>query len=257
MLSRGAALLRRQRRQLSTLTWPVVGKTSPELIAGETAHVAHNYHPLPVVFSKARGARVWDPEGREYLDFLSAYSAVNQGHCHPEIVGAAIHQLSRITLSSRAFHNDQLPGWAALMTSTFGYDAVLPMNTGAEAVETAVKLARRYCPLPGLSLTARSPPEPPPERPRRYGSLVRGVPDSESIVLSASGAFHGRTLAAISLSNDESATAHHAPVRTGFGIIPFGDVPALRRALEEAKGKVVAFIVEPIQATTRAAAEAT
>jgi len=197
--------------------------TTESLIAQENAHVAHNYHPLPIVFSRAEGASVWDPEGREYLDFLSAYSAVNQGHCHPTIVEAAEAQLRRVTLTSRAFHNDQLPHWAAEMTATFGYDAVLPMNTGAEAVETAVKLARRW------------------------GYMVKGVAPDEAVVLHASDSFHGRTLAAISMSTDPSSYNHHGPLAPGFATVPYGDEAALRATLEAYAGRVVGFMVEPIQ----------
>ncbi|KAL1500706.1 hypothetical protein AB1Y20_013353 [Prymnesium parvum] len=197
--------------------------TTERLISIENEHVAHNYHPLPIVFARAEGARVWDPEGREYLDFLSAYSAVNQGHCHPAIIAAAEAQLRKVTLTSRAFHNDQLPHWAAEMKATFGYDSVLPMNTGAEAVETAVKLSRRW------------------------GYLRKGVRPDEAVVLHARDSFHGRTLAAISMSTDPTSTDHHGPLAPGFESVPFADPDALRLALHRHKGRVVAFVVEPIQ----------
>ena len=193
------------------------------LIAKENRHCAHNYHPLPIVFARAEGAKVYDPEGREYLDFLSAYSAVNQGHCHPRIVAAAEEQLRRCTLSSRAFHNDQLGPWAEMMTTTFGYDAVLPMNTGAEAVETAVKLARRW------------------------GYLVKGVPDDRAVVLHAEESFHGRTLTAISMSTDPSSYQHHGPLAPGFAPVRYGDTADLRAKLAMHGGKVVAVVLEPIQ----------
>ena len=136
----------------------------------EKDYAAHNYHPLPVVFAKAQGTKVWDPEGKVYLDFLSAYSAVNQGHCHPELVKALTDQASRLTLSSRAFYNDVFPRFAEFVTKFFGFDMVLPMNTGAEAVETGVKIARKW------------------------GYKVKGIPENEAIVLSVSENFHGRTV---------------------------------------------------------------
>ncbi len=210
-------------RFLSTVRAAEGARSTAGLIELESKHTAHNYHPLPVVFSRAEGARVWDPEGREYLDFLSAYSAVNQGHCHPAIVAAAEAQLRTCTLSSRAFHNDMLPLWAEEVTSMFGYDAVLPMNTGAEAVETAIKLARRW------------------------GYLVKGVPDSQAVVLHAVDSFHGRTLAAISMSTDPSSFEHHGPLAPGFEAVPYGDAAAARAALAKHAGKVVAVVLEPIQ----------
>lgn len=142
-------------------------------IAAENEYAAHNYHPLPVVFAKAQGVHVWDPEGKHYLDFLSAYSAVNQGHCHPELVKALTEQASRLTLSSRAFHNDVFPVWAAKVRSVFGYDMVLPMNTGAEAVETAIKIARKWA------------------------YKVKGVPHDKALVFSAADNFHGRTVSCV------------------------------------------------------------
>lgn len=139
-------------------------------IAAEEQFAAHNYHPLPVVFAKAQGVNVWDPEGKHYLDFLSAYSAVNQGHCHPELVKALTEQASRLTLSSRAFYNDVFPVWAQKVSSLFGYDMVLPMNTGAEAVETAIKIARKWA------------------------YKVKGVEQGKALVFAASENFHGRTV---------------------------------------------------------------
>ena len=152
--------------------------SSSEAIDLEHTYAAHNYHPLPIVFARAAGTTVWDPEGKQYLDFLSAYSAVNQGHCHPELVKALTEQASTLTLSSRAFYNDVFPKFAQFVTKFFGFDMVLPMNTGAEAVETAVKIARKW------------------------GYKVKGIPQNEAIVLSVTENFHGRTFAAISMSTD-------------------------------------------------------
>lgn len=144
--------------------------SSDEAIHAEHAYAAHNYHPLPIVFAKAQGTKVWDPEGREYLDFLSAYSAVNQGHCHPELVKALVDQASTLTLSSRAFYNDVFPRFAEFVTKYFNFDMVLPMNTGAEAVETAIKIARKW------------------------GYKTKGIPQDQAIVLSVAENFHGRTV---------------------------------------------------------------
>jgi hypothetical protein len=144
--------------------------STTEAIQAENDFAAHNYHPLPIVFSRAQGTSVWDPEGRHYLDFLSAYSAVNQGHCHPELVKALVDQASRLTLSSRAFYNDVFPRFAEFVTRYFGFDMVLPMNTGAEAVETGIKIARKW------------------------GYKVKGIPENKAIVLSAENNFHGRTV---------------------------------------------------------------
>lgn len=152
--------------------------SSEAAIHSEHTHAAHNYHPLPIVFARASGASVWDPEGKQYLDFLSAYSAVNQGHCHPELVKALTEQASRLTLSSRAFYNDVFPRFAEFVTSFFGFDMVLPMNTGAEAVETAVKIARKW------------------------GYKVKGIPLNEALVLSVTENFHGRTVRNLCLGQD-------------------------------------------------------
>lgn len=146
--------------------------SSKSAIAAETKYAAHNYHPLPVVFARAKGINVWDPEGNRYLDFLSAYSAVNQGHCHPELIKALTEQAGRLTLSSRAFHNDVFPVWAEKVQKMFGYDMSLPMNTGAEAVETAIKIARKWA------------------------YKVKGVPEGKALVLGALDNFHGRTVSA-------------------------------------------------------------
>ena len=144
--------------------------STTEAIKAEHTHAAHNYHPLPIVFARASGTLVWDPEGRQYLDFLSAYSAVNQGHCHPELVKALTEQVARLTLSSRAFHNDVFPRFAEFVTGFFGFDMVLPMNTGAEAVETAVKIARKW------------------------GYRVKGIPQDKALVFGVTENFHGRTV---------------------------------------------------------------
>ncbi|KAK3374958.1 pyridoxal phosphate-dependent transferase [Podospora didyma] len=200
-------------------------------IAAENEYAAHNYHPLPVVFAKAQGVSVWDPEGKHYLDFLSAYSAVNQGHCHPELIKALTEQASRLTLSSRAFHNDVFPVWAEKIRSVFGYDMVLPMNTGAEAVETAIKIARKWA------------------------YKVKGVPQGKALVFSAADNFHGRTMTAISLSLDPESRDNYGPYVPNMGaIIPstgqpirYNNVADLEAALDAHGKETAAFIVEPIQ----------
>jgi ornithine--oxo-acid transaminase len=187
----------------------------------EQQYGAHNYHPLPVVFSRALGAKVWDPEGNEYLDFLSAYSAVNQGHCHPKIVAALIDQVQKLTLSSRAFYNDILGKFEKHITNLFKYQRVLPMNTGVEAGETAIKLARRW------------------------GYDKKKIPENKAKVIFASGNFWGRTLAAISASTDPDSRAGFGPYMPGFIIIPYNDIAALKLAAQDPE--VCAFMVEPIQ----------
>ncbi len=197
----------------------------------EEKYSAHNYHPLPVVFHKALGAKVWDPEGKEYLDFLSAYSAVNQGHCHPKIIAALIEQAQTLTLSSRAFSNDVFGYFSKYITEYFGYEMVLPMNTGAEAVETAIKLARKW------------------------GYLKKGIPQGEAIVLAATENFHGRTLGIISMSTDNEATDDFGPYLKNVGpIIPgtnkplrYNNIGDLEEAFQNAGDKIAAFLVEPIQ----------
>ncbi len=165
---------------------PYHASSSSQAIEDEHTYAAHNYHPLPVVFARAKGVKVWDPEGKEYLDFLSAYSAVNQGHCHPELVKALTEQAQHLTLSSRAFYNDVFPRFAERVTRMFGYEMVLPMNTGAEAVETAVKIARKW------------------------GYKVKGIPEGEALIFSASDNFHGRTVRAPNqgMRNDRLILAH-------------------------------------------------
>eukprot|EP00761_Pharyngomonas_kirbyi_P012499 gb/GECH01012526.1/.p1 GENE.gb/GECH01012526.1/~~gb/GECH01012526.1/.p1 ORF type:complete len:467 (+),score=110.84 gb/GECH01012526.1/:1-1401(+) len=197
--------------------------SSQECIDLEYKHGAHNYHPLPVVFSKAKGAEVWDPEGKRYYDFLSAYSAVNQGHCHPKIVGAMTEQAQKLTLSARAFHNDQLGPFCKYITEYFGYDMVLPMNTGAEAVETAMKLARKW------------------------GYQKKGIPKDKGIILSASGCFHGRTLGVISMSDDPGAVEGFGPFVPGLQKVEYDNVADLKQKLEQHGDHVCGFLVEPIQ----------
>lgn len=191
-------------------------------IEREEAHNAHNYHPLPVVLCRGQGVHVWDVEGKRYYDFLSAYSAVNQGHCHPRIIAALVEQASKLTLTSRAFYNDALGVYAEYATSLFGYDRLLPMNTGVEGGETAIKLARRW------------------------GYDVKGIPDGKARVLFAKNNFWGRTLSAVSSSTDPSSYAGFGPFMPGFSCIAYGDAEALRVELE-ADPNVCAFMVEPIQ----------
>lgn len=191
------------------------------LLQLEEKYGAHNYHPLPVVISKGKGIFLWDTDGKRYFDFLSAYSAVNQGHCHPKILGALHEQAEKLTLSSRAFHNDALGEYAEFVSKFFGYDKVLPMNTGAEAWDSGVKLARRW------------------------GYDVKKVPENQAKILVAKGNFHGRTLGAISASNDKDSYGGFGPILGGFQQIPYDDLSALARALEDPT--VVAFMVEPIQ----------
>mmetsp|Transcript_24556 Transcript_24556/g.70595 ORF Transcript_24556/g.70595 Transcript_24556/m.70595 type:complete len:445 (+) Transcript_24556:56-1390(+) len=189
----------------------------------EERHGAHNYHPLPVVLREGKGVHVWDIDGKRYFDFLSAYSAVNQGHCHPKILGALVEQAHRLTLTSRAFHNDLLGEYSRFATEYFGFDRLMPMNTGVEGGETAIKLARRW------------------------GYDVKGIPEGKARVLFANGNFWGRTLAAISTSDDPSSTSGFGPFVPGFSNVPYDDVDALREVLEQDGANVAAFMVEPIQ----------
>ncbi|KAL2647399.1 hypothetical protein AAZV13_05G116700 [Glycine max] len=197
--------------------------SSQKIIDKEYEHSAHNYHPLPIVFSQAKGTSVWDPEGNKYLDFLSGYSAVNQGHCHPKILKALQEQAQRLTVSSRAFYNDRFPVFAEYVTNMFGYDMVLPMNTGAEGVETALKLARKW------------------------GYEKKRIPKDEAIIVSCCGCFHGRTLGVISLSCDNEATRGFGPLLPGNLKVDFGDAEALERIFKEKGEHIAAFILEPIQ----------
>ncbi|EON98035.1 putative ornithine aminotransferase protein [Phaeoacremonium minimum UCRPA7] len=200
-------------------------------IAAENEYAAHNYHPIPVVFSRAQGVNVWDPEGKHYIDFLSAYSAVNQGHCHPELIKALTEQAGRLTLSSRAFHNDVFPVWAEKVRKTFGYDMVLPMNTGAEAVETAIKIARKWA------------------------YRVKGVPQGKALVFAAEDNFHGRTMTAISLSTDPESRDNYGPYVPNISAsnpstgkpIRYNNIADLEEVLEKYGKETAAFIVEPIQ----------
>ena len=187
----------------------------------EAQHGAHNYHPLPVVLAKGLGAKVWDVEGKEYFDFLSAYSAVNQGHCHPKILKALTDQASRLTLTSRAFHNDVLGEYEQFITTLFGYDKVLPMNTGVEGGETANKLARKW------------------------GYEHKGIPENQAKIIFAKGNFWGRTLAAISSSDDPVSYKGFGPYMPGYELIPYNDLQALEQKLQDPT--VAAFMVEPIQ----------
>ncbi|MBN9417631.1 MAG: ornithine--oxo-acid transaminase [Candidatus Eremiobacteraeota bacterium] len=187
----------------------------------EEHHGSHNYHPLPVVLAKGEGIYMFSPEGERYIDFLSAYSAVNQGHCHPRIIKALVDQASKLTLTSRAFHSDNLGVYCKYITEYFGYQRVLPMNTGVEGGETALKLARRW------------------------GYLHKGIPDGQARVVFVSGNFWGRTLAAISASTDPDCHDGFGPYMPGFDIIPYNDLPALEKALQNPN--VCAFMVEPIQ----------
>jgi ornithine--oxo-acid transaminase len=187
----------------------------------EERYGAHNYHPIPVVLNRGLGVFVWDVDGKRYFDCLSGYSAVNQGHCHPRIIASLIDQASILTLTSRAFHNDQLGEYSRYITDYFGYDKVLPMNTGVEAVETAIKLARRW------------------------GYQVKGIPENKAKIIVCAGNFHGRTSTVISFSTDPESNRQFGPYAPGFVIIPYNDVHALRLALEDPD--IAGFLVEPIQ----------
>ena len=210
---------------------PYHASSSQTAMSSEAAYAAHNYHPLPIVFAKASGCSVWDPEGKHYLDFLSAYSAVNQGHCHPKLIQAMVDQASRLTLSSRAFYNDVFPKFAEKITIMMGFDMVLPMNTGAEAVETAVKVARKW------------------------GYKVKGIPKDKALVFSVQENFHGRTFAAITMSTDPESRDNYGPYLPNVGSvcpstkkpIPYNDIKALEEAFEVHGKEVAGFVVEPIQ----------
>ena len=195
--------------------------TQQEYIERESRYGAHNYHPLPVVLQRGKGIFVWDTDGKKYFDFLSAYSAVNQGHCHHKIVGAVCEQAGKLALTSRAFHNDVLGQWEEYVTRFFGYDKVLPMNTGAEADETALKLCRKWA------------------------YLKKGIKDGMAKIIVCDGNFHGRTNTIVSKSADPEAYRDYGPYTPGFVKIPYNDIPALERALEDPD--VAGFLVEPIQ----------
>ncbi len=196
--------------------------SSKEAIDLEHNYGAHNYHPLPVVLNRGEGVYVWDVEGKKYYDFLSAYSSVNQGHCHPAIVGAMKRQAETLTLTSRAFYNDQLGPYEQYITQYFGFDKVLPMNTGAEAVETAIKITRRWA------------------------YKIKGIPENKAKIIVCENNFHGRTTTIISFSNDPTARKHFGPYTDGFIKIPYDDTTALQKVLET-HNDIAGFLVEPIQ----------
>lgn len=189
----------------------------------ENAYGAHNYHPLPVVLDKGQGVYVWDVEGKKYYDFLSAYSAVNQGHSHPKIVDALVNQAQKLALTSRAFYNSSLGEYEKKITSLLGFDKVLPMNSGAEAVETAVKLARKW------------------------SYEVKGIAENEAEIIVCENNFHGRTTTIVSFSNDEDASRNYGPFTPGFIKIPYNDIKALEEVLKNKAQNIAAFLVEPIQ----------
>lgn len=198
-----------------------VMNSSQQVMDLEDNYGAHNYHPLPVVLSKGNGVYVWDVEGKRYYDFLSAYSAINQGHCHPKIIGTLKSQAEKLTLTSRAFYNDSLGEYEKFVTEYFGYDKVLPMNTGVEAVETAIKLTRKWA------------------------YEVKGIPENQAKIIVCENNFHGRTITVISFSSDPDARTNFGPFTPGFICIPYNDLNALKEALKEEH--VAGFLVEPIQ----------
>ncbi|THV62636.1 ornithine--oxo-acid transaminase [Chryseobacterium candidae] len=198
-------------------------KNSQYFIDLEDKHGAHNYHPLPVVLDRGEGVFVWDVEGKKYYDFLSAYSAVNQGHSHPKIVGALVEQAQKLALTSRAFYNSKLGEYEQKITTLFGFDKVLPMNSGAEAVETAVKLARKW------------------------SYEVKGIAENAAKIIVCENNFHGRTTTIVSFSNDPDANQNYGPFTPGFIKIPYNDIAALEEVLNREAGNIAAFLVEPIQ----------
>ncbi len=198
-------------------------KNSQYFIDLENEHGAHNYHPLPVVLEKGEGVYVWDVEGKKYYDFLSAYSAVNQGHSHPKILQALIDQASKLALTSRAFYNSSLGEYEKMITALFGFDKVLPMNSGAEAVETAVKLARKW------------------------SYEVKGISENAAKIIVCENNFHGRTTTIVSFSNDPDANKNYGPFTPGFVKIPYNDIGALEETLKNDAPNIAAFLVEPIQ----------
>lgn len=198
-------------------------KNSQYFIDLEDKHGAHNYHPLPVVLDRGEGVFVWDVEGNRYYDFLSAYSAVNQGHSHPKIVGALVEQAQKLALTSRAFYNSKLGEYEQKITTLFGFDKVLPMNSGAEAVETAVKLARKW------------------------SYEVKGISENAAKIIVCENNFHGRTTTIVSFSNDPDANQNYGPFTPGFIKIPYNDIAALEEVLSKDAGNIAAFLVEPIQ----------
>ncbi|HQK41052.1 MAG TPA: ornithine--oxo-acid transaminase [Flavobacterium alvei] len=204
------------------LNHPTLSSKAEEMIAKENQYGAHNYHPLPVVLKRGEGVFVWDLEDKKYFDFLSAYSAVNQGHCHPKIVNAIIQQAQTLTLTSRAFYNNQLGNYEEYVTHYFDFDKVLPMNTGAEAVETALKLCRKWA------------------------YEVKGIPENQAQIIVCENNFHGRTTTIISFSNDETARKSFGPFTSGFIKIPYDDIEALENVLQSTPN-IAGFLVEPIQ----------
>ncbi len=197
--------------------------SSKDLIALEDKYGAHNYHPLPVVLSRGEGVYVWDAEGKKYYDFLSAYSAINQGHCHPRIVNTMKEQAETLCLTSRAFYNDKLGVYEKYVTEYFGFDKVLPMNSGAEGVETAIKICRKW------------------------GYEKKGIPHNEAIVVVCGQNFHGRTVSIISFSSDPDAKGNFGPYTPGFESIPYNDIASLRTLIEEKADRIAGFMVETIQ----------
>ncbi|MGD9994182.1 MAG: ornithine--oxo-acid transaminase [Salinivirgaceae bacterium] len=195
--------------------------TAQEYMDRESKYGAHNYHPLPVVLDKGEGVYVWDTDGKKYFDFLSAYSAVNQGHCHPKIVGAMVDQAKKLTLTSRAFYNSSLGEFEEYVTKYFGYDKVLPMNTGAEADETAIKLCRKW------------------------GYMKKGIPANQAKIVCCNENFHGRTITIISMSTDPDAYEGYGPYTPGFVKVPYNDLESLENELKDPN--VAGFLVEPIQ----------
>ncbi len=206
---------------MSRLTYGTIDSASAMRL--EENYGAHNYHPLPVVLAKGEGIYLWDPEGNRYMDFLAAYGAANQGHCHPKLVEVCKDQVEMLTLTSRAFFNNRLGEWEKFITEFFGYEMVLPMNTGAEGVETAIKLARRW------------------------GYAVKGIPDNEAQIVTCENNFHGRTTTIISCSTDPDCKRGFGPYTPGFPSIPYNDPDALERILSEQGKTVAGFLVEPIQ----------
>ena len=200
-----------------------ISKTAQAFIKQEEVYGAHNYKPLEVVLARGEGAYVWDVDGKKYYDFLSAYSAVNQGHCHPHIIKALTDQAQNLCLTSRAFYNDCMGPYEEFIHNYFGYDKVLPMNSGAEAVETALKLARKW------------------------GYVKKGIPEDQAIVIGCEGNFHGRTISIVSLSSDPDAYTGYGPFTPGLIKIPYNDVAALEAVLKEKASHIAALLLEPIQ----------
>lgn len=200
-----------------------ISPNSKQYIEQEERYGAHNYHPLPVVLKRGKGCYVWDVDDKKYFDFLSAYSAVNQGHCHPKIVNALKEQAETLCLTSRAFYNDFLGPYEEFIHDYFGYDKILPMNTGVEGVETALKLSRKW------------------------GYLKKGIPENESIIVACEGNFHGRTITIVSISTDPEARADYGPYTPGIEIIPYNNASALSAILKDKGEYIAGFLVEPIQ----------